>query len=333
VTLAYAAEVGWNGNPLADILTPTGMARASQFLDAMPADKRAAFEQLLYDANSPQEAAYLWKALGAQHSLTAIQQFDQVIHPHGADLGWLAEHLEPQISNPNPLPTTKGQMIIEYEGQTQYYAPDKQAPGYVYPYDFYYQLNNGDADAGDCIAASTVVAKAANDPVFMLGMTTGQGPMAVTPKGIAAGDDSPEAFHQRLEQVYTTNYNLSLTSKDPGNAQANALLQPAIGSSYQSVTVTTPAEREAALPKIVAAADAGKPVPLDVFPTSGAGHQVMILASQSNKLYGNELEVYNPWGFTQWVTDQQFVSGQLGDLTSDSPTGGAPGPTNVELPE
>ena len=30
---------------------------------------------------------------------------------------------------------------------------------------------------------------------------------------------------------------------------------------------------------------------------------------------GDRLEVYNPWGFTEWVTADQFVNSQLGNLT------------------
>ncbi|WP_327147017.1 hypothetical protein [Nocardia sp. NBC_01327] len=78
--------------------------------------------------------------------------------------------------------------------------------------------------------------------------------------------------------------------------------------------------------------DAGKPVPLTVATPpgakDGAAHEVMIMAAR-----GDKLEIYNPWGFTEWVTKQQFIDGQLGQLTSDSPTTGLSDPTSVALPQ
>ncbi|MFE9328917.1 hypothetical protein ACIHDR_49265 [Nocardia sp. NPDC052278] len=66
----------------------------------MSAPDRAGFEKMLADAKSPQEAAYLWKALGAGYnSLADPQSFDQVIHPHGDDPSWLSGHLDPHINN------------------------------------------------------------------------------------------------------------------------------------------------------------------------------------------------------------------------------------------
>ncbi|MFE9328728.1 hypothetical protein ACIHDR_48125, partial [Nocardia sp. NPDC052278] len=52
-------------------------------------------------------------------------------------------------------------------------------------------------DRGDCVAASTVVARAAKDPVFMLGLTTGQGPATIG--GDKPGEDSVAAFSNRLK--------------------------------------------------------------------------------------------------------------------------------------
>ncbi|MQY19513.1 hypothetical protein [Nocardia macrotermitis] len=332
VVLGYSSDTGWTSDPLISITNPNGLARASQALNAMSAADRAAFEKMLANARSPQEAAYLWKALGAGYGLSDVQKFDQVIHPHGDDTKWLSQHLDPHINDIYSRETgNKGQYTVNYAGQSNYDVPVPGKPGYVYRYDFYNQLTNGDKNTGDCVAASTVMARAANDPVFMLGMTTGQGPMAVS--GAKVGDDSPKAVHNRLEQNYTSNYNLN--KADP-TANANTLLKPATGSSYQDVSVHTPEERRAALPHIEAAVDSGKPVPLGVFPTDPKpdkdgvvyGHQVMILAAQ-----GDKLEIYNPWGFTEWVTKQQFIDGQLGELTSKTPTGGLADPSSVELPQ
>ncbi|MBO0852158.1 MAG: hypothetical protein J2P18_00130 [Nocardia sp.] len=219
VVLAYASDYDWTTNPTGSILSPNGLARASHSLNNMSAADRAAFENLLADAKSPQEAAYLWKALGAGHNLSDIQQFDHVIHPHGDNLKWLSRHLDPGTNDPDALETGNASRYrLEYGGQTNYFVPNPKKPGHGSYYDFYYQLTDGDKNSGDCVAASTVMARAANDPVYMLGMTTGQGPMAVG--GAAPGNDTPQAVHKRLEQNYTTNY------KQNGNhptANANTL--------------------------------------------------------------------------------------------------------------
>lgn len=83
-----------------------------------------------------------------------------------------------------------------------------------------------------------------------------------------------------------------------------------------------------ALPQIDAAVDAGKPVPVDLHQSPNTeGHQAIIIGRS-----GSNLEVYNPWGYTTWVSDQQFVDGQLGDITSNSPTSGLPVATQVVAP-
>lgn len=57
-------------------------------------------------------------------------------------------------------------------------------------------------------------------------------------------------------------------------------------------------------------------MPIDV--TNGQeGHQMMIVGPD-----GDKLEIYNPWGFTSWVTESQFVNNQLGGLTASGVGGG-----------
>jgi hypothetical protein len=48
---------------------------------------------------------------------------------------------------------------------------------------------------------------------------------------------------------------------------------------------------------------------------------------------GNQLEVYNPWGLTQWISESQFVNNELGSLTQQA-ADGKPMPTadGVDLP-
>ena len=82
---------------------------------------------------------------------------------------------------------------------------------------------------------------------------------------------------------------------------------------------------QAALSQVQKAVDSGQPVPIDV--TNGNdSHQMVVIASN-----GGELEIYNPWGYSMWVTNQQFVSNQLGALTNSQPPG-MPTAFGIELP-
>jgi hypothetical protein len=86
-------------------------------------------------------------------------------------------------------------------------------------------------------------------------------------------------------------------------------------------------DRQNALPAIEQSVDAGKPVPIDV--TNGKeGHQMMIIGHD-----GDKLEVYNPWGYTSWVSESQFVNNQLGSLTTTAGDGSMKTASGLELPQ
>ncbi|MCU1646197.1 MAG: hypothetical protein JWN03_6472 [Nocardia sp.] len=334
VTLAYADP---------KVLDSTAMTRGSLKLDAMSAADRAAFEKLLSGAQSPTEAEYLWKALAADYSAADITSFDKVIHPHGNDLAWLDKHLNPNIGDPNTTPGAAHSRILSYDGVRWYPA----GPGTSGAYEYYSQ-----GGYGDCVAASVTVASLSRDPVRMLGVTTGLGPAAVT----GGKDDSSAAVHARLQNLYLQNYadgqkadgaKVFDTTKGIGGPGQSALdtkmLTPSTGSTYQLQPLNDAAARAAALPSVHAAAEIGKPVPIGVegqvttvdhsirshpeFDTETAYHQMVVVGAS-----GDELEIYNPWGNTTWVTDQQFIDGQIGAATSDSPGGGLPTPDEVHIP-
>lgn len=285
-----------------DILTATQLNRGSQLLDGMSEADRQQFEKLLAQAKSSEEAAYLWKALAAGHSMSEIQQFSGLIHPYGSDPTWLAEHLSPTFTSLASAQQSSSNLDLTYMGK------DVTIGGYT----LYSQGN-----IGDCVAASTVVAQAGLDPTYMLRLTTGNQPGA-------QGADSPEAFQQRLQDAYTSQYVEG--QKADGSAQtypqvddgigdkgieslANSDLGRATGTSYHYVALNGSDANQNALPQIESAVDSGKPVPVDVVGAPG-GHQMMIIGHD-----GDKLEIYNPWGFTSWVTESQFVNNQLGSLT------------------
>jgi hypothetical protein len=188
-------------------------------------------------------------------------------------------------------------------------------------------------NVGDCVAASTVAAQLAMDPTLMLKMTTG---------GTANGNDSPDAFHQRLNDLYVSEYqrgqvadgqsgtfpkvDAGLGSKGE-TVLANSDLGSADGGTYSYTELNNASDRAAALPGIDQAVDSGKPVPIDAYGSDG-GHQMMIIGRD-----GDKLEVYNPWGYTEWVSNSDFVNGRIGLLTSNSPTGGEHIPDGVEIPQ
>ncbi|MGW4720318.1 hypothetical protein [Nocardia sp. NPDC004260] len=289
-TLAYTGQVGEAADPSDDILTPTALARASQRLSAMSSDDRSAFEKLVSNAKSPQEAAYLWEALAAGYSLSDITAFDEQIHEHGDDRYWLWTHLHVNdLANHGTVHDRKRDLR---------YTPDLMAEAITYA-----------QDKKNCTSASTVVARLDADPVLMLGVTTGTGPAAVS--GPAAGDDSPKAFRDRLVRVFHDNFDRELTPYPRGDQKmVNHLLNPITGSTYHTAAVSTEQTRQAALPQIEAAVAAGKPVPIVLAPKGeGDGHQVVVVATRPG-----QLQIYNPWGFTQWVTTEQFVKSEMPDI-------------------
>jgi hypothetical protein len=308
VTLAYYDD-------FIDALTPTAEMLASKHLDAMSSADRSTFEQLMADASSPTEAQFLFKAASAGYSLDQLESFDAVIRPHGNDLGWLYQHLDPNIVTSTPA---RGTFPVS--------PAFDQGPH------------------GDCVSASTVMARLAADPVLTLGVTTGKGPAAVG--GAKAGDDSQAAVAARTQHLfdqYNAYYQQHIgrpniteqASALPGWPRAtitldNRLLTPVTGSTYQFQPLNDAADRQAAVPKIEAAVEAGKPVPIDVA-SSSEGHQVIIEGYQNG-----QFETYQPWGFTQWDPTQQFVDGKLGALTAPSvggPPGGLPDPYAMQLPQ
>lgn len=309
-TLTSAQLAGLKG-PNGALLTPDQIELAGRRLEAMSPSGQAAFDRMLADAKSPLEAGYLWQALAAGHGQGDLRSFASVIGPHGADQAWLMSHLSPDLSSDS------------YQGQS---------------------FSQGDVN--DCVSASTVIAQAKMDPAYMLSLTTGRGPAAPNPAGDGQGDGGA-AFKQRLQAEYlgqysdgqaadgtvsTDAYNTAGVGAKGQTLLANQDLGRATGSRYQRQDLASSGARADTLGQINQAVSSGKPVPVSV--TNGSeGHQMMIIGSS-----GGKLQIYNPWGHTTWVTDGQFVNGQLGALTDTSvnpaaPEGGLPTPNAVELPQ
>jgi uncharacterized protein YukE len=253
VTLAYEVE----GAPPEVI---AGMRRAAQQLLALSPTDRAMFEKLTAKASSPLEAAYLWRALGAGYTVKQVQAFDSVIH--GQSDQWLIQHLDPVITNPNQTPGVANQ----WQASTWKALNPLGEVGTS-------DLTQG--SEGDCVAASTVMARLSADPVLMLAVTTGQGPMArmiapvdpalmragTTGQGSMAqmvgpvtrpGNDSTSATTARLQTLYNNYYSVGQLADGDSTINAsngigptgqrvldNNLLQPMTGDTYQQQSLTT----------------------------------------------------------------------------------------------
>jgi hypothetical protein len=136
-----------------------------------------------------------------------------------------------------------------------------------------------------------------------------------------------------MESILTDPNSLVYPKVDAGlrekgvNLLANQDLGPTTGSIYEYVGLHNATDRQNAVSRIEEAVDSGKPVPIDVTDGSKNGHQLVIMARD-----GDRLAVYNPWGYTAWVTESQFVNNQLGSLTSAGGDGTLKTANGLELP-
>jgi hypothetical protein len=286
----------------AAILTPAMERRAADALGALTGRDRDRMLGLLATAVSPEQRAYVLKALAAGYSIDQVSAFAGMIAAHGDDPAWLAAHLSPlALDSDRPLP---GVHIDAFEGA---------------------QWTQGDHPT--CVAASTVAARAAVDPLYALQLTAGGHP----------GDpafDNPAAFADRLQdeqnRVYDggRNWLQKLTSSDGMNAGqsatiANEEIAPHTGARYDNVKIGDAGARRDTLGSIERAVDDGYPVPV-IADEGHSSHQLMIIGHT-----GDQLQIYNPWGYTYWVSRNDFVGGHIDRADADIPST----PTSVRLPQ
>ncbi len=303
VVLAEAGN-NWNSDDTS-ILTPAQDQRAAAALSALSDADRRAMMGMLATAASPEQRAYLLKMLAAGYSVGDVSKFDALIAAHGDDPQWLAAHLNPlSLDRGNTTGTTDGKQWDSFDGQ-----PWTQGQ---YP---------------TCVASSTVAARAAVDPLYALQLTTGGHP----------GDpafDNPDAFAQRLRaeqsQVYDDgrDWVQKLFGQDGmTDGQSTTIADQQIathtGATYQNVDLGNPDARYDALPKVEQAVDDGYPVPISTR-SGDEGHQMMIIGHQ-----GDQLEIYNPWGYSYWVSESSFTDGQINNVDSAIPGT----PVSVRLPQ
>lgn len=296
----------WDMN---EILSAVDMERAGQRMERNPKD-RAALDQMLAQCSSPQERAYLMKAYAAGHSIQEIRTFDGKIHSHGTDLDWLQRHLSPVMTQPDGM-ADEG---LNDDGSNRNTDP--------VTFDGQRWEQGGDGQEGTCVASSTVNARAMADPLYALDLTGG-------PSG---QEDDPAAFRTRLvDEQHRLHLEgdggmktFGIFGKDWDGMDTdgqekidNSTLSPATGGHYSQHDLGSADDRRAILPDIEKSVDEGRPVPVDVRTSDGKeGHAMMIIGQQ-----GDKLEIYNPWGTTTWVNEDDFINNHMGKASDgDLPT-------------
>jgi hypothetical protein len=270
------------------IMSAGDAERASARLDELDESERTRFDALLDAAKSPQEKAYLMRALAAGHSVEDIEEFAAQIHPYGDDPEWLRDHLQPTYNTTD-----------EESGET---VPTT------------YSGARWEQTGGTCVAASSVTARAMVDPMYAFQLTTGGRPG--DPESTSA-DAFEERFLSETERVYgqpATEGNGM--SKDEGEDAANDEIGPATGAEYEFRDLDSPEDRREIFNDVAESVDEGRPVPIQVegFDDDGdrSGHQMMIIGHEDGML-----QIYNPWGHTVWVSEDDFVNGHM-EGASDS---------------
>jgi hypothetical protein len=290
------------GGTTAEILTPAMEKRAAAAVDAMGISDRERWNALLTAAKSPEQQAYLFKALAAGYSLDKITQFNSLIADEGTNPEWLAEHLNPLVMDSDDPNDVKNANAFNGAAWSQGQDPT-------------------------CVAASTVTARAQIDPLYALQLTTGGHP----------GDpntDNPAAFADRLhaeqQSVYDDgrhwyeNWGHDGMTDDQSQTIADQQIAAHTGTSYTNVDMDDQQARDTTMRSVERAVDDGYPVPLSVDQAGGDGHQMMVIGH-----VGDKLEIYNPWGYTYWVSENDFVAGHVDGIDADIPST----PTSVRLPQ
>jgi hypothetical protein len=298
------AGAGWTRTivPHPPVLTPAMNRRAADALSALDDGDRERLTGLLASASSPEHRAYLLKALAAGYSVAEVAGFDQLIAGHGEDPQWLEEHLSPlalDVENPTPGKDHTAFRSARWE----------------------------QGNRPTCVAASTVTARAEVDPLYALQLTTGGHP----------GDpafDNPAAFADRLrkeqQQLYDDGrtwfqdrFGRSGMTSGQSATLANEELAPHLGVTYRNVELDDAADRAATVAAVGRAADEGHPVPFFTR-ERGETHQLLVIGHS-----GSQLQVYNPWGYTYWISEHDFVSGHVDGIDPEIPST----PSTVRLPE
>jgi hypothetical protein len=280
LVIAYAGA----GDAQGPVLTAAIAGRAADRLSLLSEGDAARVDQVLRQAQSPSEQAYVLKALAAGYDVNQVADFAAKIHPFGNDPAWLDQHLA-------PLDTA---------------VPAGDGPGLAAATE-YGQAMWTQGDNPQCSAYSVITARAQVDPVYALGLTAGGQPGSEL--------DTPASFAARLsvegQRVYDDARGQSGipagTEGSPVGHTADTELGPRIGVVYQPEQIQVPADPDLVTLMARTVSD-GTPVPLAVSePTGEFGHALMVINH-----HNGSFQFFDPaLGSTFWATDDQFSQGRL----------------------
>ncbi|MET9213219.1 MULTISPECIES: hypothetical protein [unclassified Nocardia] len=273
------------------ILTTDAADRAAARLDQMSDTDRQKVTELLANAKSPQERAYLMKTLAAGHSADELTQFANTIHPYGDDTTWLREHLTPFTNSDSTI-----------FGQLPGWQLD---PGRI---SHLCRLVDGDGSGNDrsLVHPDADHRNNPSDPA----------------------STSKDAFLSRLRDEQATLYDHGRDEgsiigdigqffgkegmqTDEGEFIADEQIGAYTGKDYQHVELDDTQSRRDILDDIYSAVDNGSPVPFQARDSDG-GHQMMVIGHD-----GDRIQVYNPWGVVSWISADDFVNGKIDNLPTD----------------
>ncbi len=288
-------RAGLDGGEGTGILTAAMATRAKDAWAALSLDDLATMKGLLAEARSPEHRAYLMKTLGAGYSVDEVARFNTLIADHADDAMWLREHL-------SPLDVDAGSVAFDGDQWSQGMHPT-------------------------CVASSTVTARAQVDPLYALGLTTGGHP------GDPAHDNGA-AFAERLRDEQVRVYDggrdwladlLRVDGMTDGQSEqiANEEIAARTGVRYENQEIDGPEARSSALGAIERAVDEGYPVPFST--DEGSREHQMVVIGHS----GDQLQIYNPWGHTQWISEADFVAGRMDKVHVEV----ADNPVSIRLPQ
>ncbi|GHI06965.1 peptidoglycan-binding protein [Streptomyces cellostaticus] len=294
--LALADTSNPDGDPeMNEILSANDLERSGRAMDRLSAADRARMDHLMANASTPQEKAYILKALASGYSVDDVEKFDGKIH--GKDPAWLEDHLAPVTTQTDSL-TDEGKNTNGSNRNT-----DDQTFG----------NQRWSQDAATCVPSSTVTARAMVDPVYALQLTGGPTGQDADPAHFRKRlHDEQYRMHEEGDGDYTHFWSDTPAGMDSDGQVdiSNKELSPHTGDHYESHDMNGADDRRDVLTDIEKSVAEGKPVPINVegHEKNGdwVGHGMMIVGQE-----GDKLQVYNPWGTTTWVSEDDFVKGDL----------------------
>ncbi|MFJ4683947.1 peptidoglycan-binding protein [Streptomyces sp. NPDC088789] len=286
------------GDPeMNEILSASDLQRAGRRMDQLDERERAAMDEMLSRSASPEERAYLMKALAAGNSIEDIRVFHEKIQGQSPD--WLQRHLAPVVTESdamndegrNPDGSNVNQDRVQFNGQ-----------GWV---------QGGDGSEGTCVSSSVLTSRAMVDPVYALALTGG-------PSG---QEDDPGAFRQRLVDEQHRLHeegdggdDWNGMDSDGYETISDSTIGRATGNDYDYREMNSDDDRREILPDIQRSVAEGRPVPIAI-ERDGGGHALVVVGQE-----GDMLQVYNPWGHTTWISEDDFINGNVGGLANSDYT-------------